>query len=105
MMAEVNQLRQEVAAQERRWRLVTSTKDTGALDQSALFHDILSNLFSEEDLRTLCFEMNVSYDHLPGSTQLGKARELIIYCDNRGMLKKLFDKVKSERPYVFAKDD
>lgn len=99
------QLRQEVAAQERRWRLVTSTKDTGELDQSALFHDILSNLFSEEELRTLCFDLGVNYEHLPGRTQLGKARELILYCDKRNLLKKLFDKVKAERPYVFPQDD
>ena len=95
------QLQREVATQERRWRLVTSTKDTGELDQSALFLDILTNLFNDDELRTLCFDLGVPYEHLPGSTPLGKARELIMYCDRRNLLKKLFDKVKAERPYVF----
>lgn len=94
-----------MAAQERRWRLVTSTKDTGELDQSALFHDILSNLFSEEELRTLCFDLNVNFEHLPGATQLGKARELIMYCDRRNLLKRLYDNVKKARPYIFEETD
>lgn len=101
MEARIEQLEKEIAAHERRWRLITSTKDTGELDQSALFHDILSSLFSEEEFRTLCFDLNVNYEHLSGATQLGKARELIMYCDRRNLLKRLFDYVKAARPYIF----
>lgn len=97
-MAEIRELQE---AQERRWRLVTSQKDTGELDQSALFLDILTNLFSEDELITLCFELGIDYEQLPGSSKLGKAREIIKFCDRRNLLKKLHHKVKMERPYVF----
>lgn len=80
---------------------MTSTKDTGELDQSALFLDILTNLFSEDELITLCFELGIDYEQLPGSSKLGKAREIIKFCDRRNKLKKLYDKVKAERAYVF----
>lgn len=101
MQMEIDQLREDVAAQERRWRLVTSTKDTGELDRSALFLDILTNLFSEDDLRTLCFDLGIDYEQLPGSSKLGKARELILWCDRRGKLKRLYELVQKERPYLF----
>jgi len=104
MQTEIDQLREDVAAQERRWRLVTSTKDTGELDRSALFLDILTNLFSEDDLRTLCFDIGVDYEQLPGSSKLGKARELILWCDRRDKLKRLYERVQAERPYLFESD-
>ncbi|MEZ4591811.1 MAG: hypothetical protein R3D55_11825 [Chloroflexota bacterium] len=101
LRAALVEAREMLEAQERRWRLVTSTKDTGELDRSALFLDILTNLFSEDELITLCFELGIDYELLPGSSKLGKAREIIKFCDRRGLLKKLHEKVRAERPYVF----
>lgn len=107
LKADINQLRQEVAKQERRWRLVTSTPDTGELDQSAFYLDILANLFSEEELRTLCFDMGIDYESLPASSKPGKARELMEYCRRHNRLSStetrrgLYELVRDERPYLF----
>jgi hypothetical protein len=107
LKAEIDLLRQEVAKQERRWRLVTSTPDTGELDRSAFYLDILANLFSEEELRTLCFDMGIDYEALPASSKPGKARELMEYCRRHNRLAPsekhpgLYARVRAERPYLF----
>jgi hypothetical protein len=42
------------------------------------FHGILVDLFSEEDLRTVCdIHLGIDYDSLPGKGKSGKAREII----------------------------
>jgi len=95
-----------VAKQERRWRLVTSTPDTGELDQSAFYLDILANLFSEDELRTLCFDMGIDYESLPASSKPGKARELLEYCKRHNRLEStetragLYERGQAERPYL-----
>jgi hypothetical protein len=40
---------------------------------------ILDERFSESDLRTLCFDLHVDYQSLPGEGKADKARELIQY--------------------------
>ncbi len=108
LKAEIAQLRQEVARQERRWRLVTSTPDTGELDLPAFYLDILANLFSEDELRTLCFDMVIDYEALPASSKPGKARELMEYCRRHNRLAStdkragLYERVQAERPYLFG---
>lgn len=41
--------------------------------------DFLNKQFDLEELRTLCFHLNLDYDNLPGEGKQGKARELISY--------------------------
>ena len=95
-------MRREIARQERRWRLVTSTPDTGELDRSAFYLDILQNLFSEDELQKLCFGMHIDYEALPASSKPGKARELVKYCQRHDRLKNLYERVQAERPYLFG---
>ena len=59
-----------------------------AVDPVAL-HKYLVEHFSLEGIRTLCFELSVDYDILPGEGKESKARELVIYCRNRAMLEQL----------------
>ncbi len=105
--AEIAVMRREIARQERRWRLVTSSPDTGELDRSAFYLDILANLFSEEELRTICFDMGIDYESLPASSKPGKARELMEYCRRHNRLTPtgtrpgLYKRVQAERPYLF----
>ena len=40
---------------------------------------ILSYRFDVGELQTLCFELGVDYDDLPGSGKADKARELVEY--------------------------
>lgn len=56
--------------------------------------------FSEEEIRTLCFQMGVEYDDLPGDSRTGKARELVKWCDYRNRADELALICLSERPDV-----
>lgn len=54
--------------------------------------------FSLEDVKTLCFDIGVNFDDIPGSTITEKSRELIIYCRNQNRLENLVDQLKRDRP-------
>ncbi len=53
-----------------------ATRDSSAQLLSRL-RQILTERFSQEELRTLCFELSADYDSLPGEGLAGKARELV----------------------------
>jgi hypothetical protein len=50
---------------------------------------ILSTRFDEGELRTLCFDLEVDYDSLPGQSKADKARELVAYLGRRGRISRL----------------
>lgn len=62
------------------------------------FRAQLDSLFGEDDLRELCFELDIDYENLPGSTKSGKARELFIYSTRRGLLESLRSACERLRP-------
>jgi hypothetical protein len=62
-----------------------------------MVQQLLVEYFSLEDIRTLCFEMGVDFDDLPGEGKKGKSRELVIYCRNRAMVDKLVNKIRAAR--------
>jgi len=53
--------------------------------------------FDLEELRTLCFDLSVDYDSLPGEGKEGKARELVAHVQRRGELESLILAVRRER--------
>lgn len=57
----------------------------------------LVQYFDLEELRTLCFDLQVDFDSLPGNNKGAKARELVIYWQNRGQLQRLVDAIRHER--------
>ncbi len=59
---------------------------------------ILTLLFDEEELRTLCFDLNVDYDSLRGEGKAAKARELVALAERIGQLDLLEAAVRRERP-------
>ena len=67
------------------------------IDRAAL-RDLLVNYFNEEELRTLSFELDVSYDDLGASGKMGRARELIMYCDRRCRIDELLSQCRRYRP-------
>lgn len=67
-------------------------------------HQILDEHFNDEELRTLCFDLDVDYDNLSGSNKVGKARELIRYCQRHDWLNKLQQRVMTLRPKVTWSD-
>ena len=56
--------------------------------------------FNEDELRTLCFDLGVDYDGLPGEGKVGKARELVAFLDRRSRIPELLKFGRQLRPDV-----
>lgn len=61
-------------------------------------YDLLSDTFSEGELRTLAFDLNIEYEDLPGTTRASRLRELILFADRRGRLTELIAYAARARP-------
>lgn len=70
------------------------------MDESKELLETLLNHFDIEELRTLCFNLNIHYDDLRGEGRVGKARELIAFCERHGRLPELIEAIKKQRPRV-----
>ena len=64
----------------------------------AELRQILIKSFSDEELRTICFDMDIDYDSLPALGKANKARELVAYCERRQRLSALIDLCRQLRP-------
>jgi hypothetical protein len=53
--------------------------------------NILVSRFSKEELSTLCTDLGVRYDDLPGDGKVARARELINLLNRRGRIKDLVE--------------
>lgn len=60
--------------------------------------ETLTARFSEDELRTLCFDLGFDYESLPGQGKAGKAREIVAHMDRRGDLAQLADYCRGARP-------
>jgi hypothetical protein len=60
--------------------------------------DRLITLFDLSDLKSLCFDLDVPYDELPGDTLRGKGEGLIDYCRRRDLLPRLWERCRELRP-------
>jgi len=63
-------------------------------------HRILIVHFDVEELKTLCFDLEVDYDSLGGEGLKGKARELVKMMQRYGLLEKLEAAVRLRRPQL-----
>jgi len=63
-------------------------------------HQTLVARLDEEELRTLCFYLEMDYDGLRGEGKEGKIRELIKHLDRRGQIARLVQVGKRLRPDV-----
>ena len=61
---------------------------------------ILATRFDAVELRTLCFELDVEYDNLPGRSKAEKEIELINYLERRTRLSDLVKAGKRLRPDI-----
>jgi hypothetical protein len=62
---------------------------------------VLVKGFNESELKTLCFDLGVDYDSLPGEHKDDKARELVAYFERRLRISKLAEACARERPEFF----
>ena len=76
---------------------VVAQARTGAASPVMLAQLVVRRL-SDEELRTLCFELEVDYADLPGEGKAAKARELVGYLDRRGALARLIGWLQAHRP-------
>ena len=68
---------------------------------------ILTERFDDEEIRTLCFDLNIDYESLTGMGKAGKVRELIAYVKRYQRLHDLTEHVQRQRPDInwsFAKE-
>ena len=61
---------------------------------------LLSTHFNKGELRTLCFDLDVEYDDLPGEGTADKARELVRYLERHSRINDLLEVGKQLRPDV-----
>jgi len=73
--------------------------------QRAQIRETLDTFFDDGELRTLCFDLGIDYDNLPGDGKADKARELVSYCERRGEVVTLFQAIYRRRPNAFWKDE
>jgi outer membrane protein assembly factor BamB len=70
-----------------------------AIDRAQLLR-ILCEHFSLEDLRTLCYHLDVEFDDLGGEGRKGKARELLRYLERYNARERLVEWLHRERPDI-----
>ncbi len=56
--------------------------------------------FSEDELRTVCFDLGIDYDNLAGMGKAGKARELVAYYERNSRIPELLAVARQLRPGV-----
>lgn len=66
----------------------------------AIIRKNITDYFDDSELRTLCYYLSIDYDNLAGDAKEAKARELIVYCERRGITSKLVSQCQELRPNV-----
>ncbi len=63
-------------------------------------HKQIDQYFSFSEVRTLCFDLGVDYENIPGDHRSAFIRNLIVSLAKQSRLQELVDQVKAERPFV-----
>lgn len=66
----------------------------------AELRQLIETSFNDQELRTLCFDLNVDYDSLEGIGKEAKVREFIAWTRRTGLFPELVAALKSRRPNV-----
>ncbi len=66
----------------------------------ATLHKQIDQYFSLAEVRTLCFEMGVDYENIPGNMKSAFIRNLIVSLARKGQLQEIVDLVRIQRPHV-----
>ena len=81
--------------------LERSAREQPGLDRSSALvalQFLIARHFDLDELRQLCFEMDIDTSRLDGVGCAAKARELVKFCDRRGRLDDLLALVQKKRP-------
>lgn len=63
-------------------------------------HRLLNGYFSLEEIRTLCFNLHIDYESVPGEEKQSRIRELLLGLGRRSRLTDLIPLLQQERPLV-----
>jgi len=64
------------------------------------WHHKLTDYFDDGELKTLCFNLGVTFDDLPGDGKASKARELVAFMERRDRIPELIAECEKQRPNV-----
>ncbi len=70
--------------------------------ESRYLYQMLCDYWNEEELRDICFMLDVDYDNLPAQGKNHKARELVKYLDARERLAELSALCRKSHPHLFS---
>jgi len=73
-------------------------------EQAVQLRRVLADRFNESELRTLCFDLGIESENLPGDTREALARELVAYCVRHGQIPKLVEVGRQLRPDISWED-
>lgn len=65
--------------------------------------EVLTDKFSEDELRTLCFDLSVDYENLGGRAKVGKVTELVQTMQRMNRIDELVAYVGGKRPLIHLK--
>jgi hypothetical protein len=65
-----------------------------------LLRELITKHFDLEEIKMLCFELNLDYEDLTGDNKAGKTMSLVLYFNRRNNLFDLIQKLRKERPRV-----
>ena len=75
--------------------------DGGTRYDMAAFHKAIADYFDEGEMKTLCFDFNVPFDHLSGRNGRDKARELVDHAKKHNRLGELWELCRDVYPHAF----
>ncbi len=70
------------------------------VEQMRHLRDCIVAHFDLGELRTMCFDLGISYDGLQGETLHDKAREMVLMLHRGGRVDELRDYCRDKRPFV-----
>ncbi len=102
--AELARLRVEVEGV-KAWQMVHSftCPFSGMSSRAAVraqLQHLLHQAFNLDELSTLAFSLGVAHDDLGGDTLAARVQELVLHCERRGMVNRLLELCRNERPDV-----
>ena len=71
-----------------------------ALEPLAEWREMLSQRFGMSDLRTLCFDLRIDYDNLPGATKADKVKALLLHVHKEQRLDDMVEVGMRQRPDI-----
>lgn len=73
---------------------------TAQLFDPRMLRQQIADVFTEGDLRRLCYDLQIDFDELAGRRKSEKIIDLLIYVEDRGLMDRLLEILKQERPHV-----